>query len=633
MLQLETTKAFEGFSNFPKDGDYFYSFNMHKSMYGIQPGWVVSNEANHNTAGLGALRTAQWFTQAKLSGLLYNHALDTSGNIWQSQNTSSVWIPLYQISTNNGNALIADQKNRLLYADKRYLGMWDGSAAYTAGTVAITNGSTDLFGTGTTWIGPHVGMRICVNGIWNTVSSVVNAGYITLANAYTGTTVTTATYRIALGFTDQWKDFGADSAPVDLPKPSETYEDWVYFGNGNNLAGLNTIDDSWNASAFSLPTGFVIKAVKSNTKGILIVAQFGSRSVLVLWDGLSDRSIAPWIWLNQQIFSLVPYNGKWLVIGSSNVFLTDGYTISTVTDYPDVREGKQGISCLCQGADVFGNYLIINIGAGNFNRNKSGLYIYRLQNDQYGFLQGSQWEFIGYNGMETTNISSGAVFNDSNKILLSFFGTPGYCISSVSNGQPNVGYYITPSMGVNDNIKVAEAVLLTLGFDNRDIYRYLPATANISVKVYNFRRPIWMYGQMVDAGTDKKTLVTSYDPSNGAANAVVGDEVTFLNGANAGLARHIVSITPNSPTSGKQTIVLDSDLAAIPAQNSMFNIQPFQLVEKKTMNSLAELQDLYFNIKNSVKGKKFLVKVLFENMNFTPELQGVSLVYDDLGII
>lgn len=627
MLKIETTKNFEGFTNYPKEGGYFHSANMHKSMYGIQPGWYTNNEMTTETATFANMNLTGWFTQAPSANEnnTYNYALDAGGNINRAVYNSSTWTPFYSISTTYGNGMIADQKNRVLYADSRYLGMWDGTVAYTTGTVAITQNTTALVGTGTTWVAGHVGKRIFINDQWKTISTVNSTTSITLTSNYTGATVTASTYRIALGFTDQWKDFGAASTPDNLPKPSDTFEDWVFFGNGNKVAGLNTVSDTWNDNVFELPAGFVIKAIKSGKNGILISATFASRCVLVLWDGSSDRSSAPWLWLNQVIYALVPYNGNWLAVGGANLFLTNGYNIEIFANYPDVYEGRTGITCVSQGADLLGEYLVINTAPGGMNRKRSGLFILNLNT--------KQWEFAQYSGMESRNTTAGALFNNNYKVIYSYYSPSNLnTIGSVWNGRPTRAYYISPPMGSGETQKTSKAVFLSLGLDNKDTECTLPATTTVSVKIYNFKRPIWMYGQVATVAGDASTLIT-LTPSTSYNTISVGDEITFLEGATAGVPKHVVSVTADSPTAGKQTIVLDSALPAIAGADEMFNISPFQLASTATINTSGELRDLFFNIKKSVKGKKFLVKIVFDNMNFTPELQGVSLVYDDLGVL
>ena len=80
-------------------------------------------------------------------------------------------------------------------------------ADYTTGTVAVTNGSTTVTGSGTSWSAPMAGRWIKIDqsntggasgdGIWYQISSVTNSTTIVLAKAYSGTTVTgSGTYTI-----------------------------------------------------------------------------------------------------------------------------------------------------------------------------------------------------------------------------------------------------------------------------------------------------------------------------------------------------------------------------------------------------------------------------------------------------
>ena len=71
------------------------------------------------------------------------------------------------------------------------------------------------------------------------------------------------------------------------------------------------------------------------------------------------------------------------------------------------------------------------------------------------------------------------------------------------------------------------------------------------------------------------------------------------------------------------------------ANNDQFNVQPFYLVSKFTGVNSIPVDGLYFDVKNKYKGKRFLLKVLLENMNSVTALTvaSIAFLYSDLGII
>jgi hypothetical protein len=136
----------------------------------------------------------------------------------------------------------------------------------------------------------------------------------------------------------------------------------------------------------------------------------------------------------------------------------------------------------------------------------------------------------------------------------------------------------------------------------------------------------------VRAQTNAASTVENKLKINGTIfRAQVGDEVTVLTGANAGQIRHITAIANQGTSTEEWT--LDSNLPNLTEDTAELNVMPFQLVKKHTVTNVSELKELFFNVKNRIKGKKYLLKILFENMTVTPELHEVQFIYDDLGIL
>jgi hypothetical protein len=156
-----------------------------------------------------------------------------------------------------------------------------------------------------------------------------------------------------------------------------------------------------------------------------------------------------------------------------------------------------------------------------------------------------------------------------------------------------------------------------------------PITFNVAVKLYAFDRALWGYAATNATGTTTTIRVDGTSSTN--YDAQPGDEVTILEGTNAGAIRHITVIANNGATN--ETWTLDSALANASQNNCHMNVQPFRLLEKKTPSAASKLSNLYFDCKNRITGKKFLVKVVIDGMTGAqPEMHDPVFVYDDKGL-
>lgn len=625
MIKVEQIKNFGGFGSGGLPGEYFHSQGMAKSREGIRPGRSITPLVDEST--LTTLGLINWFTEGAPASSDYVFASDDTGDIYQSLGGSNTPTLLYRPGhATTGNGLIIDQKKRLLYAGTQYLGKYDGTSNYTTGTVQVTNGSNAVVGSGTTFTSDMVGKRFLITGetAFYTVATFTDATHITINTNYTGTSGSGKNYTIFTAWTDQWKDF-VDSVS-DFRSP-ELYEDWVYFWNGNKIAGLNVTDDSFSDSVFNFPSGFKGVTLKSSSKGILLAANFNNRGVLALWDGITPRSIAPWIWLTTKVKCLITTDsGEWIVITGNGIYLTNGYSIRTINeDLPDSYLNQSSITTnlLPQGAQIVKGKLIFWGTIARPNRAKSGLYLMDLKTGLFEFAPVANECVMGVTG--------GAVFFDSNyRVHLSYTtDAPSKKVWGLlgTDSTPR-SFYISSKLGVGDNDKIAEGVRLNFGINLQD-FTLSAITFDVSVKVYNFRRQLYSYA--ITNATAGATNQIRVDGTATQTNSPkVGDEVTILDGNNAGQIRHIASIANQNLSN--ETWTLDSALSNATASGVIIGISPFQFVKKHTLTDLTELKDLYFNVKNNIKGKHFLVKIVLENVQSfsVPELNSGQFIYDEL---
>lgn len=644
MLKIQTTRNFEGFGTGDKYslGEYFFSQNMSKTLFGIAPRWNVSSTQNSDT--LTSLGRMSWITQIIRTGTTIDiYGVNGSGWIWKSEMGVGTWSLAYRPRiTAYGNGLYGDQKNRLLYAGDRYLGMFDGGANYTTGTVSLTNGSAAVVGTGTNWGADMVNKRVTFSsqaGTWYNVGSVTDATHLTLIEVYSGTTNPSATHSIYVGWHDglasttngtvTWgiKDFGSAISPGTTPTQIESFEDVILILRNNKVCRLNS-DDSFNGDAtapFSMPTNFVGRAISSNKSGILMGFNLGNKGVLVLWDNYSTRSISPWIWLNSNVLTIIPYGANWVVVTAREIILTNGYTTETLGFAIDNKFIDLDFNIIPQGATIVKDWLIIGNNQQRLQRLRGGYQIFNLRS--------KLWEYASIAG-QMYEILIGAIYSDSSlatHVSYSFtYPTKDY-IGKINAGAGNPAVYITPPLGEGGNEKIAQGVKVEMGIDAVVSSLNSDFSYDIEVAICNLTRPIWGYAKQSVLATDYTTLTV-----NGTSYkfAKAGDMVQILEGANAGEFRKIVSIAGAGTSTEIWT--LDRALTYYTEQFVTFSIMTFQRVSRHTVTNPVETKDIYFDVKNSIRGKKYLVMVTLSNLfggEIVPEIRSVGLFYDEKGII
>lgn len=414
--------------------------------------------------------------------------------------------------------------------------------------------------------------------------------------------------------------------------PMDTYEDGVYIGNKSTVA-LLAADDSFNASAFTFPSSFTTDAIKSGVNGILIGTNFGFQGVLSLWNHTTDRSISPWKWTKGKILAIERHGANWVVLTQREVILTNGYSHQTIFQLLDDDlsfGGYETGTILPQRILVVNDTLIILNTAHNpvtspqFGRMKTGTFMIHIPT--------GMWNFFPVSTKNTITVDLYSAFADNTsdqRILLGYRDnklSKSY-IGSLSTTGPSTAQFISEQLGSGNNMKVAEAVILGLGIQS-SVISPTTLTFNVSVKVYNFKRQLWGRQKTnAVAAAGNKIRVDGTDTTY--FKAQIGDEVTVLEGANAGSIGHITLIENEGLSN--ETWTLDTTFSSATGTTTWLNVQPFKLVEKKVFSNITEIKPLYFDVKNKVKGKKFLIKVVLENMtNVQLELQESKFVYDEL---
>ncbi len=425
-------------------------------------------------------------------------------------------------------------------------------------------------------------------------------------------------------YTDNWKDLGTAATF----RPMELYEDMVFMGNKNNVAALFTSDDSINASAFSFATGFSVKCIKVGKSGILIGANFQNKGYLVLWDGNSIRSIAPWITLPTTISSITTdENGTWIVTTANSIFITNGYSLEPYAELPNVNTNNAIFADVLNTGTLYHNGRLFIA----FNPKSSYTPTFKMPAGVLIYDSKSRlWEHVPVSNKDTVKAKVGALFLDTSLNIWVSYGTTSpsatYNIGKLTEAAPTKAILITDELGQGSNPKYAEALIANIRYSPNQSIRYTNPSWTITAKIYDFKRQLYGYGLTNGTSATTNTIKNTGNTAQ-YQSAQVGDEITILNGNNSGETRHITAIA--DPGTSTEIWTLDSALPNVTASGVYIQITPFKTISSKAMTASG---DYYFDIQNRPKGKRFLAKLMVETTDsnvMLPELTGLTFIYDD----
>jgi hypothetical protein len=351
----------------------------------------------------------------------------------------------------------------------------------------------------------------------------------------------------------------------------DTYEDLRLIANGTEIAVIDSAD-ALNSAAFTLPSNMTIVALKSGPTGVLIGANFGYQGALILWDASALRAKTPWKWTNGQILAIEKYGENWIVKTKREVLVTNGYTVRRlfgVFDDPLSFKSYDNTNVLPQQMIIINDTLIFSITSQSsgqsyeYGKMKPGIYLYSLSRHAWNYIPVATGNMIG--------LDIGSLFADinfNNRILIGYKDrqTGKKYIAQLSNTPPIRATYVSEVLGtgrphyqrifLGPTDKTAEALVLNLSPLN-SITDTAALTFSVALKIYNFTRQLW--GKSVTnaaLGSSHKDQLQVDGTSSSNFDAHVGDEVTILDGANAGQVAHITTIANDSASN--ETWTLDS---------------------------------------------------------------------------
>ena len=656
-LKQEIINTFSGFGNYNKlvKGEYYHSSGFMASKNGIvSAGFFAHLMDGYTLTDLGAttsmsLAYARGFAVSGQTPSNYLYCSNASGEIIQSQNgslsgSSAEYVHRGMQNHAYFNHLITDPKGRILYHQDRYLGMFDGTGSttnYTTGSVSVTNGSATVTGAGTTFTAGMVGKMFKVQGTnkFYTISGYTSATQITLGAVYTGSTNASASYIINTQWDDSWKDFGA---VVTLPNnqspkcPMDIYEDTVIFGRGNVITTLNTVTDTITTDALpalDLPAGYSIDHIVSNSNGILIGGNVRSKGFVLLWDNLSDRAIAPWIWFNDSVLSVCKEGSNWLVTTNRGLYRTNGYSSELVNDNLLDMPFSTIISNSPKNTIVIGNDYYF-FGLGGRARLRSVVYKMNLTTRLVEAMP-------RYTLNQTSpTMSCFEYVAEANRLFLAIngCGNENGVDYVVTTNAPKNSFFIVEGGRASQNQKTAKRIKIRVRH-NTPKYNNLSDTMtfDVAVKIADMRHTLYGFSQTKITESDE-SHITVNGTISGFNQPKTGYEVEFLgdsgNDTNAGYARNVSSISGSGTATERWT--LDSAFPSIPQISQNISIHPFQLVKRKTVSVTdGEVEELIFEVKNSITANRFLIKVEIEDntSNLMLEIDPVVFIYEDLGVL
>lgn len=664
-IKLEKISAFSGFGNdnvYTK-GEHHRSSGFRKSQNGMTTQGYLSHLMDFTTLTefSGATPTSMIYSRSKAvatqSRSQYLMAANSNGSIIQSflgifSGTSAEYVHRSMASHTYAMSLIQDQKGRTLYLQDRYLGMFNGLDTVNnndvAGTVAVTNGSNAVVGTGTAFVAGMVGKAFRVTGDtqkkFYTVATYTDATHITLSDTYTGSTASSQAYIINSQWNDTWKDFGASMtsgtggtqplAPVDI------YEDTVLFGRNNKITTLNVTTDTITTDAlpaFSLPSGYEIQHIVSNSNGIMIGANVNNKGVIMLWDNISIRSSSPWLWFDDEILSICKYGAEWIVTTGRGFYKTNGYDVQLIqTDFLDTERGTL-IYKFPKSTIVVGNTLIFGGSSGQASKRRNVMYRLDLKTGLVDAAPRSNLNQMLPQFYQFIYVSS--FFNVFS--LLSAYAETGVDVVR-PDSSPLCSSYVSEPVGVaNNNQKIARGIKVRLRKNSNSINVLNAFTFKITAKIMDMKETIYNFAQVKQDGSpSEKNKITVNNGSSSFFTPPVGYEIEIPGDGNAsgnnncGYSRNITNVSGGGTST--EVYTLDEDFPSISLQSQTLIYTPFQLIKRKTITvTNGEIQEIYFDIKNNIKSNRFMVKFDIEdNTSGIPiEIEDADFIYEDLNVL
>jgi len=565
------------------------------------------------------------------------YAIDRDYMVWASANGTANWRLLGNLleldsALDNGFAkkprgMNIGPKGRLIVSTRSDISIYDPDLVKFLGGIDVTNGSNKIDGTGfndvsgTYWVDEYV---IINDGDTDYIYKVTaqTDTELTLSANYDGTTQTGIDAITRAGWTTQAKTIATVSPIMDV-NPHANYEDTVLIGRNNQLSTFNVVSDSVAANAIDFPNGFNIRNLLVGSTGILIVANFNERGYVALWDNDATRSIAPWIPFQSKITGATVLDSQFIIRTLGSFYITDGYSERLLkTDFLDQDTFPERTENRDNMANTNDGFYMGLDSEGYHGKAKSGIYHYHSSTELFTHLRASAASLKDLELISThSDPSSGRVFFSTETD-----GTTSFKYLE-KNKASDYASYISEELVPGPNKKYASSVYLDISVAD-PAYQDNPISFTVVCKVASVDQQMQTESAIKTTMTENDEIVVD---ETVYAEATLGDEVVILEGNNAGQTRNIESIADGGTDTA--TYTLDRDLDNLSDADTEITLTPFRLVGVQTYTDEDRVPDVFFDVKNDVKGRRFMLKVEIIDADIPLELRPSYFVYENDTIV
>lgn len=357
----------------------------------------------------------------------------------------------------NGTLLVVDGSNFI----QKYRGSTNSN--YSTGTISVTNGSSAVVGSGTSWAtstnataGEYIQLP---DTKWYKIVSVISNTSLTIELNYQGATSSGDSYKIS-----PWGEVqGAldDTAPSSLVRPAPDYIEnhanrvWALEGNRLRYSALDTSvsgehfndwDTANNAGTINIPTG-----KDSETTGLYSFGEslyiFQRRAIWRLSGNapanFSIKQVTNEVGMTNRR-TLVEWNDILVFLSDLGIILFDGSNIKNISEDVVNTSINNWASKLTPSATLWDNKYLISYTPSGGSANTEALF--------FDLVRGIFGKFTNITANVFSNWSGGTddgqiYFGDSSagKIYQWDSGT-------TDNGTDITTIYDTPSLGFDQNV-------------------------------------------------------------------------------------------------------------------------------------------------------------------------------------
>lgn len=456
-----------------------------------------------------------------------------------------------------------------------YAGYRGGAGPYSTGTVAVTQGSRVVTGTGTTWasggvatnVQPGFLLSLPVTGRVQAVESVDSATQVTLASPWDGATQSGVTYSAGPSLSVAVSNFAG--------RTTTTYATAVggrlVLGNGSQVIFVDidatpTLSLGPTTNLHQLPNGAQLRGLASVRDTVLVFTDKGIYTINNIALDLTDASGNPQQRLDllsaevllKGHHGIASWKNALVVPAADDVYLIDGASSPVPISQPIRTKYRaiKGTAILGQAAIFNGHYVLpygqyvkLSITPFTMTLVPLGILVCNLENGTWTEITGSGsgtdsgvcLGFARRNTVVQGNVS--VVASTTTRILgvnhASLFDCSGWWSPTAANK--------------ND----ADGSTHTFSLTTRDY-----STSNRSALFKKLR--LWAEG--IDAGSDSPTLSagfaeglagTTFTPLAGTAGASAGDTPAGVWAVNSGGRRVRFQITSSSPWASLKIKAID----------------------------------------------------------------------------